>query len=461
MALHRLWKNLNANLWLVPLLCVLGGIVLALVTTAIDRYFDHALIPQSVTGNPNAAQTILNMVATSMVTLISVVLTLTLVLVQLAMGQFSPRIVRALLNDRRTQLALGLFGATFAYAMLVLRRIDPQGGVLPGLSVLVAYALMLSSIGVLILYLHHTGQKLRVAGLIDLVGDELRGQLDELYPPEERAEAASSSQEDGRVIVLGREEPGVVVAVDREGLVGAARRAGCVLEMVPMIGDFVPVGAPLFRVHGEELEVLDREEVVRHVELGRERMHEFDPAFGFRKLVDIAERSISQPFDDPTTAVQAIHRLHDCLRQLAPRTFPSGRYCDAEGQLRLVIRTLSWEGYVQLAFDELRLVGSAQPQVARRLRAALEDLKTVAPPDRQPALDRQLHLLQALIRQQFDEEEDINASLVGDQQGIGSGPDVSTINGQTDGPLSGAERGPSSQRTAPTVERDGGGQESP
>ena len=425
MPLRRLRQYLDTNLWAVPLLCVLGGIVLALVTTAIDRSFDHGLIPQSITGNPNAAQTILNMIATSMVTLTSVVLTLTLVLIQLAMGQFSPRIVRALLNDRRTQLAIGLFGATFAYAMLVLRRIDPQGGVLPGLSVLVAYVLMLSSIGVLILYLHHTGQKLRVAGLIDLVGDDLREQLDDLYPAE-ATKAASSRQEDERVIVA-KGEPGVVVMVDYEGLVSAARSAGCVLEMVPMMGDFVPVGAPLFRVLEGEPEGLDSEEVVRCVTMGRERTHEGDPAFGFRKLVDIAERSISQPFDDPTTSVQAIHRLHDCLRLLAPRPFPSGRRYDEEGELRLVTRTLGWDGYVRLAFDELRLVGAAQPQVARRLKAALEDLKTVTPLERQPALDRQLDLLKELVGQQFDDEQDISASLIADQQGIGSGQDLINI----------------------------------
>jgi uncharacterized membrane protein len=94
--------------------------------------------------------------------------------------------------------------------------------------------------------------------------------------------------------------------------------------MVPMMGDFVPVGAPLFRVHGDP-EGLRSEEVSRLVTLGRERAHEFDPAFGFRKLVGIAERSIAQPFDDPTTTVQAIHRLHDCLRLLATRQFPSGQ----------------------------------------------------------------------------------------------------------------------------------------
>jgi uncharacterized membrane protein len=225
---------------------------------------------------------------------------------------------------------------------------------------------MLSSIVGLILYLHHTGQKLRVGGLINLVGDEQRKQIDDFYPAE-GAETASSRQDEQ--IIVGQ-EPGVVIKVDHKGLVAAARRAGCVLEMVPMMGDFVPVGAPLFRVHGEPAG-LRSEVIVRLVTIGRERTHDSDPAFGFRKLVDIAERSIVQPFNDPTTAVEAIHRLHDCLRQLAPRPFPSGRYYDDEGQLRLVTRTIGWDGYVRLAFDELRLAGAASPQVARRLCAAL------------------------------------------------------------------------------------------
>jgi uncharacterized membrane protein len=436
MLLYRLKHHLGSSLWLVPLLCVLGGVGLSLGTSAIDRYFDYGLIPQTFTGSPAAAQNILSTIASSMVTLISVALTVTLVAVQLAMGQFSPRIVRALLSDRRTQLAIGLFGATFAHSMLVLREVDPQGSVVPGLGAIVAYVLMLASIVGLILYVHHSSQKLRVAGLIDLVGDELRKQLDDSYPADQ-TQAASSGQ-DGRVIVAPK--PGVVVRVGHEGLVAAARSSGCVLEMVPMMGDFVPTGAPLFRVHGEPAE-LRSEEIVWLVVLGAERTHTTDPAFGFRKLVDIAERSIAQPFDDPTTTVQAIDRLHDCLRQLAPRPFPSGRHYDAEGQLRLVIRTIGWDGYVRLAFDELRLAGATSPQVTRRLQAALEDLKTVAPPDRQPVLDRQLDLLEALVRQDFEDEEDISASLTADQQGIGSGADVVA----TDDRPNGLDRKPSTK----------------
>jgi uncharacterized membrane protein len=428
---YRLWHTLNSSIWIVPLVCVLGSIGLSVGTTAIDRHFDYGLIPQTFTGGPTAAQNILSTIASSMMTLITLVLTITTVAVQLAMGQFSPRIVRALLSDRWNQLAIGLFAAAFTYPLLILRVVDDQTGTVPGLGVVVTYLLTLASVIVLILYIDHASQALRVAGLIDLVGDNLDEQLN-AFPPYQ-AELTTSDQ-DEQVVVA--QEVGVIVWVDHKGLVDAARSAGCMLEMLPMMGDFVPAGAPLFRVQGE-VAGLDSQQLVQLVAFANERTHDADPAFGFRKLVDIAERSIAQAFDDPTTSVQAIHRLHNGLRQLASRQLPSGWHYDEEGHLRLVIRTLSWEGYVRLAFDELRLVGAGQPQVTRRLKTALEDLKTIVPPERQPALDRQLKKLKELVERELDDEEDISASLTADSQGIGSGKDVISTDSRPESPLSG------------------------
>ena len=58
-----------------------------------------------------------------MVTLAALVLTITMVVVQLAMGQFSPRIVQTILRDKPSQIAIGLFVATFAHAMLAMREV--------------------------------------------------------------------------------------------------------------------------------------------------------------------------------------------------------------------------------------------------------------------------------------------------------------------------------------------------
>jgi uncharacterized membrane protein len=102
---------------------------------------------------------------------------------------------------------------------------------------------------------------------------------------------------------------------------------------------------------------------------------------------------------------------------------PNGHVRDEDDELRLIERVVDWEGYVRLAFDEIRLAAGGYPQVTRRLEA-LSDLKTVAPAERQSALDRQLRLLASGVARGLDEEDDRRAALVADQQGIGSGADV-------------------------------------
>jgi uncharacterized membrane protein len=417
--MRRFWITYatRSSLWLVPALCILGGAGLAAITIAIDRGAGDHLIPHSVTGSATDVQTILSTIATAMVSLSTIVLTVTLVVVQLAMGQFSPRIVRALLEDRRNQAAVGLFFTTFIFAIVALREVDDQAGTVPGLTVLVCYLMTLASLAALVLFVHHASQALRVSGLVDLVGDETRAQIDRRYP-------GPQPVYDDTVIT--RPDPGVIMFVDHDGLVALARRADCVLELVPTMGEFVPSGAPLFRVMGDPQRI-DRAAAVALVAVGPERTHHEEPAYGLRKLVDMAERAIAQPFNDPTTTVQVIHRLQDCLRLLAVRPFPSGEHVDADGRVRLTVRALDWDGYVRLAFDELRLAGARVPTVTRRLVAALEDLKTLAPPERQEPLDRQLELLRESVRNAYDDPRDIAAALTADPTGLGSGPDVTSV----------------------------------
>ena len=189
--------------------------------------------------------------------------------------------------------------------------------------------------------------------------------------------------------------------------------------MVPPLGEFVPAGATLFVVQGEPGS-LDAEEVTAAVVLALERTLDQDVAYGFRLLVDIAERSLADsPFLDPTTAVQAIDRLHDCLRRLAPRPFPGGSRYDDDGVARLIVPTMDWDAYVHLAFDEIRLAGAASPQVSRRLEAALHDLMTIAPPERLPVLQEQLDRLNSLIDLRVPAGSEADEAQRDDAQGLG------------------------------------------
>ena len=118
--------------------------------------------------------------------------------------------------------------------------------------------------------------------------------------------------------------------------------------------------ARLFRVDGGATR-LDEDRLRESLIFSLEPTLDEDVAYGVRLLVDVAERSLSESaFQDPTTAVQAIDRLHDILRQLARRPLPDGRHRDAAGELRLTVRTMSWEAYVHLAFDEIRMAVPAR-----------------------------------------------------------------------------------------------------
>jgi uncharacterized membrane protein len=418
MRFTKLFIHLKSSLWFVPVLCVLAGVAISSGTIAVDRYFDYGALPSRLVGGPDAAALIFSTVAASMVSLTALVLTITMVVVQLAMGQFSPRIVQRILRDKPSQLAIGLFVATFVHAILALREVTNNGngtGNVPGVALVTAFLLVLVSIAVLVMYVHHIGQALRVSALIELVGDETRTLLDRRYPDK----GPALDTQVGSLPVVRATESGVITGIGYEQLVEEGRRADCVLELVPALGEFVPADGLLFRVHGESTAV-DEDHLRAALIFSLEPTLDEDVAYGLRLLVDIAERSLAEsPFQDPTTAVQAIDRLHDILRQLARRPFPDGRHLDDAGQVRLTVPTMTWEAYVHLAFDEIRLAGAGSPQVARRLNAALKDLRSIAPPDRIGTIDYQLDLLTTATEASLNDERDVELAVQGDREGIG------------------------------------------
>src|SRR3954452_10022873 len=207
-------SSVRSSLWFVPVMCVIAGVVVSVGTIGIDRWFDFEAVPTWLTGGPDAAVAILETIAVSMVSLATLVLTITMVVVQLAMGQFSPRIVQTFLQDRPSQLAIGLFVATFAHAMLTIREVQFDGdGQVPGLAIVVGYVLVLTSIAMLVMYVHHIGRSLRVSALIELVGNDTRELLDRQNP------ALLAPAEPPPHDVIAAPRSGVLVAVDQAALV--------------------------------------------------------------------------------------------------------------------------------------------------------------------------------------------------------------------------------------------------
>lgn len=425
--LTRFAERLGMSYWLVPTLCVAVAVGLSRAAGTVDAHLSqNEQAWYLFRGGPEGARSVLSAVASSMMTFSGLVFSVTILVLQQASNQFSPRVLRTFLRDRQSQLSLGIFMGTFVYALLGLRSVrgatDAVPAHVPSLSVWLAVVLVLLCVGTFIFYIHHVAQSIRAIVILTRIRDETRHTLRRMYP-----EGIGSDTEEAR-LVKPPEPPsllipspgtsGVLEAVDEEQLFACACKAGVTLALVPLVGDFIPHGGPLFEVWGDASR-LQVKALLGSVSIGPERTLQQDTAFGFRQLVDIAEKALSPGINDPTTAVQAIDQLHDLLRHMIHQRFPSPSRLDDDGTPRLLCPRPDWSSYVRLAVDEIREYGEGSLQVARRLRFLLEDLLRTAPPFRREELERQLALLDANVHRSFEDAREAAEAHRASPQGHG------------------------------------------
>jgi len=210
----------------------------------------------------------------------------------------------------------------------------------------------------------------------------------------------------------------IVLAVDLDTLVSEGRRTGGIVELVPQVGDFVAVDEPLFALYGGAMSISD-EVLQGTVAFGTERTLEQDPIFAVRIVVDIALKALSPAINDPTTAVLALDQVHRLLRVVGKRRLRGDTIADRDGTVRLVYRIPDWEDFVNVACVEIRACGANNVQIARRMRAMLDNLTASLPPKRHAALESERRRLDQAIASLYPLPEDRALASLADSQGLG------------------------------------------
>lgn len=397
--LERMKEHVKTSLWPAPTVATLAAIALATGLPLVDQRIAQDRSAWFLFGGgAESARALLSTISSSMISFTALVFSITVLVLQLASGQFSPRVIRTFLQEPATKLAMAVFVGTFVYALVVLTKVRAAPDVfVPALAVWFAFALILASVGVFIHYIDRMANSVRAITVLTRIAAETRDGIDRMYPDDvseepEAGNARPSHQPD--LVIHHAGAPGVVIAVDADTLLHLASSAGALIALVPRIGDFVPTDTQLFRVWGSG--EVDQAALLRAVAIEEERTPHQDPAFGFRQLVDIAVRALSPGLNDPTTAVQALDQLHDLVRRLCRRRFPAEARADESGSVRLLLPRPTFDDYVTLAFEEILAYGKSSVQVIRRMRGALQDCMAVAPPARQRVLREQLQQMDAL-----------------------------------------------------------------
>ncbi len=419
-------KLLNMPPWLIPMLYVGMTIACVLVLPRIEQNY---LAAYSHGMSVASAQATLSAVASGMMALTGIVFALAFVMVQFSAIAYSPRLVAWFGRDPVLFHALGLFTATFFYAIGTLAWIDRGGdGRVPLFSVLLVTVLLILSMMVFAKLVQRLND-IQITNVLHFVGQQGREVIRAMFPrldtpagatPESWRTAIEDVQRRPVTQTLRYSgEPQTVTRFQITALVQQAQTADAVIVMECAVGDTLVEDSLLLRVHGGQ-QLLAENPLRQAIQLAKERTFEQDPKYPLRLLVDIAIKALSPAINDPTTAVQAIDQIEDLLHRLGRRALDAGCVMDDLGDLRLIFPTPTWEDYLTLAFDEIRQYGASSVQVIRRLRSALLGLAdSVTEAERKDLVQRYLHRLNLAVEHSVFDAEDRVMALEEDRQGLG------------------------------------------
>jgi uncharacterized membrane protein len=366
------------------------------------------------------AKAVVSAVGSAMMTFIGVVFSISLVAVQMASGQFTPRVVRLFVRSRITKATFAVFLATFVLTLLVLTAFDSAddpGAVtsVPLVQSVLTLCMVALSLLLFVLYVNSTLRLMRISHVIARIATESFRVAASMPVPVSGQDAAGLGPETARVPHEGR--AGVLRDVHIARLVRVARTHGVVLRLIPRIGDFMVPGMPVLAVHGGPAP--PRRTLRSAVSVGVERTYHQDLGFGLRQLSDIALRALSSAINDPTTAVQALDRIVQFLAAMSRRPLDAALHRDRGGAVRLVQPVPGWTELVDLGFTEVRACAVGSPQVCRRMLAGLDDLLLLTPPERREPLLRHRELLRQAVDLAAPAPADRAFALRPDRQGIG------------------------------------------
>ncbi len=380
-----------------PFLIVIALGTLGAVLSSLEEQFPaiRAFVPETLfpsQADPQVAQAILTSIATSTMTVVSIVFAILLMTLTLASTQFSPRILVSFVRDHVTQWTLGIFLGTFSYCIAALpaARSLPTPFV-PVATIVGAMALAPVCVGWLIYFIHHISNAISVNHIVDRIARETEEVIDALMPDPWRAahhDLAFGAPLETLVHAIKSPRSGYIRFVDIPRLTGLAKAYGVCLELERRVGQFVPEGGVLLMASRSERISADRAaEFVSAIDIGPTRTLQQDIEFGVVQIVDIALRAISPAVNDPTTAISGVDQLSAILIRWAARSPPQTYRYDPPHVLRVIVPWADFEGVLDLAFEQIRHYAVADAAVSLRLMRALGDVSSAS---LNPAVRRQL-----------------------------------------------------------------------
>ncbi len=391
------WEYLRTSFWFLPSIMAVSAIALSSLLVNVDsRVGDKALrnIDWLYAFGPASARAILSAIAGSMITVAGLTFSITMLTLQLASSQFGPRLLRNFMRDRGNQVVLGTFITTFVYCLLVLGSVrgTDESGFVPLFAVTFGMVLAVTSLAILIYFIHHVATGIRIETLLMVLTGETRQAIDRLYPSKlgdgasaNRDGAAHSqipSDFEKNTMAIEARISGYVQLANADALTKLACDCNLILRIESRPGRFVSKGKALLVAYPRDRLTDQTVNQLRSAfVVGHDRTPEQDVEFSLWRIVEIAQRVLSPGVNDPTTALYCIDRLEESLCLLAGREVPSPLRLDDDGHVRIITGVHTLDELACPLFAAIARYAMADADVILRLLAAMNTLGQVADPE--------------------------------------------------------------------------------
>jgi uncharacterized membrane protein len=374
--LKLVWEEISESFWFLPGLLTLGALILTPLLIFIDLVFQEMigqLTPTFLISSPESTRGLLSTIATTVATIAAVTFSITIVAIQQASNQYSPRVLQTFRKSYSYQAVLGMFIATFLTSLLVLSTIrvgNPgQEVFIPRLSIFAVMLLTLADLGLLIFFLSQVLRSLQATEIIAEINNEVRKQINNIYPSEIGEEVKESEPPQKIIeklkggeepIYLLAEKPGFIKRVNEELLERASTQAVKWIYIFPQIGDFVGVGDPLAEIDNTKENKKILKLLKEAITISSRKSTKENALFGIHELSDVILKTL--PSGDETSPGYCLEFIGDALTQLVNRKFPSNERTLKEKTI-LVLNNHTWNQFVETGFGRADQELSKSPQL--------------------------------------------------------------------------------------------------
>ena len=375
--------KITDSFWFTPLLMGAGGVLLAFLLVAADRWLiqQGIRVPLSDMG-ADGSRGILVAIAGSVLGVAATSFSITTSVLATASSTYGPRLVRNFMTDNRNQFVLGSFGASFIYCLMVLRTVRDASDIgtqfVPSLAINFAILFGILNVILLIYFIHHISASIQISTLISRVRDDLTRSIESLYPIDETEHDQTAAKDDQPkrqrfAEALPATEPhavltnadGFVTWIDFNAMLRRATEHDALVKLEVQPGDYVFKGMVIAKVWQRDGKD-DQDWPRLSINNDQTRTPYQDIRYAMQQPVDIAVRALSTGTNDPYTAINAIRGLTSGMTRLVVRSNVDSVLFDKENQPRLHIKTITIEHMIDSVFRTLRgnVIGSIDATMA-------------------------------------------------------------------------------------------------